>query len=206
VVSEVRDRALVEKTNKAQERRDDRQTLLLFASQSGRMAIPLSMVARLEEFQKDAIERAGDQDVVQYRDQILPLIHLSQVLLKGRPAGLEKGDKEGDRIQVVVYSDRRRSSSFGLVVDHILDIVEETIKVQLPASRPGILSSAVIQGRVTELLDIEGVIRAASPGTLERLGLPTPKETRRMQRDELSLDDIALLERERVAHIQEART
>jgi two-component system chemotaxis sensor kinase CheA len=46
----------------------------------------------------------------------------------------------------------------GLVVDQILDIVEESLTVQRPASRPGVLGSAVIQGRVTELLDMEHAI------------------------------------------------
>ncbi len=59
----------------------DRQAVLLFARHDGgRMAIPLSMVARLEEFPRSALERVGPQDVVQYRDEILPLVNVSRVL------------------------------------------------------------------------------------------------------------------------------
>ena len=125
------------------------------------MAIPLSMVARLEEFPRSALEQAGDLDVVQYRDQILPLIHLAKVLPTSRSyhGGAEE---ESDTIHVIVYSDGKRNA--GLVVDRILDIVEETIKVRLPSGRHGVQCSAVIQGRVTDLLHMEGIIRSAHPG------------------------------------------
>ena len=55
----------------------------------------------------------------------------------------------------------------GLVVRRILDVVEETIAARAPASRPGVLFTAVIQGRVTEFLDIEAIIRSADPAFLE---------------------------------------
>jgi hypothetical protein len=41
------------------------------------MAILLSLVARLEEFSQSVVEKAGGQEVVQYRGQILPLIRLT---------------------------------------------------------------------------------------------------------------------------------
>jgi hypothetical protein len=47
-----------------------------------------------------------------------------------------------------------------LVVDQILDIVHESIKVKSPASRFGVLYAAVIQGRVTELLDMPTLLQA----------------------------------------------
>lgn len=41
------------------------------------MAIPLSLVTRLEEFPRGSIEMIGDQAVAQYRKTILPLVHVS---------------------------------------------------------------------------------------------------------------------------------
>ena len=38
-----------------------------------RMAIPLAVVARLEEFASADLESSGGRDVVQYRGEILPL-------------------------------------------------------------------------------------------------------------------------------------
>ena len=46
------------------------------------MAIPLSMVARLEEFALDeVVEQAAGREVVQYRGAILPLIDLGRELV-----------------------------------------------------------------------------------------------------------------------------
>jgi hypothetical protein len=49
-----------------------------------------------------------------------------------------------------------------LVVENILDIVDDRAQVQSPATRPGVLYSAVIKNRVTELLDLPAIIRAGT--------------------------------------------
>src|SRR5579862_3618736 len=128
------------------------------------MAIPLSLVARLEEFPKSAIEFAGEQEVTQYRGQIMPLIRLSRILqLSSAEAAVPTGE---DRMQVVVYSESGRS--VGLVVDRIVDIVDEKMVLQNPAERRGVLGSSVIQKRVTDLLDVPGVVRDALPSFAEK--------------------------------------
>jgi two-component system, chemotaxis family, sensor kinase CheA len=161
VISEVRERALVE-DNAARERAasENRQTLLLLRSQGdGRIAVPLNLVTRLEEFPRSAIEKTGNQTVVQYRDSILPLVCVADLLQERRrkTRGPQEAPPSDTPVQVVVYSDQERS--IGLVVERILDIVEEDISKQQAASRDGILGTVVIQGRVTELLDLEGLIR-----------------------------------------------
>jgi two-component system, chemotaxis family, sensor kinase CheA len=160
VISEVRERALVE-DNAARERAasENRQTLLLLRSQGdGRIAVPLNLVTRLEEFPRSALEKTGNQTVVQYRDSILPLVRVSDLLQERRRKTRGPQEAPADApVQVVVYSDQERS--IGLVVERILDIVDEDISKQQAASRDGILGTVVIQGRVTELLDLEGLIR-----------------------------------------------
>jgi two-component system chemotaxis sensor kinase CheA len=160
VISEVRERALVE-DNAARERAasENRQTLLLLRSQGdGRIAVPLNLVTRLEEFPRSALEKTGNQTVVQYRDSILPLVRVADLLQERRRKTRSSQETAADApVQVVVYSDPERS--IGLVVERILDIVEEDISKQQAASRDGILGTVVIQGRVTELLDLEGLIR-----------------------------------------------
>jgi two-component system chemotaxis sensor kinase CheA len=156
VISETRDRTLTDKAGE-QTRADERQTLLLFdAGENSRLAIPLSTVARLEEFPLKSIERAGGQEVVQYRGQILPLIQVSQFLPLAAPETTRP-----DPVQVVVYSESGRS--VGLMVSRINDIVQEILTVRREAPRRGISGSAVIQDKVTDLLDVPGIIRAADP-------------------------------------------
>jgi two-component system chemotaxis sensor kinase CheA len=163
VVSEVRDRAVTEK-NGAQTAGADgnhqRNAVLLFQyGDSGRMAVDLALVARLEEFSRDAIEVAADQEVVQYRGQIMPLIRVSEALESKRRKAVEGGQES---LHVVVYSDQGRS--VGLVVDRIFDIVEESFVMERQAGRKGVLGSAVIQKRVTDVLDVPGLIAAAGRG------------------------------------------
>lgn len=133
----------------------EQQRLLLFRAGSfQRLAIPLSLVARLEEFPQSSIEHAGGGMVVQYRNRILPLVSLRDVLEPG-PAGQAQF---ADPVQVVVFNDGDRS--VGMVVDQILDVAEEAVTVRQKSGRKGLLGSAVVGKYVTDFLDLNEVIRA----------------------------------------------
>ena len=161
VISEVRDKAALEKA-KTFDQSGEKQTLLVFnTGKNSRLAIPLSTVARLEEFSRESVENSGGQEVVQYRGQILPLIPIARFLSPTEAATLP-----ADPMQVVVYSELGRS--VGLVVGKINDIVHEAITVRRESRRNGISGSAVIQNRVTDLLDVPGIIRAADPSFYEK--------------------------------------
>ena len=166
VISEVRDRSVGEKTVEAQSHHDVTESLLLLRGpDDGRLAMPLSLVARLEEFNRSSLESTEGRDVVQYRGQILPLIHLASVLPERREQCRSSGSPEPaerEKIHVVVYSDQGRS--VGLIVDRILDITQERVKLPQRAGSQGTLGSLVVQGRVTEVLDLKGIIQMADPG------------------------------------------
>jgi two-component system chemotaxis sensor kinase CheA len=135
----------------------EKQRLLLFRAGSfDRLAVPLSLVARLEEFSQSAIERAGGGSVVQYRGCILPLVSLRSVLEPDTP---ECGQRP-DPVQVVVFNDGDRS--VGMVVDQILDVAEEAVTVCQQSRRKGLLGSGVVGKLVTDFLDLGAVIDAAS--------------------------------------------
>jgi len=163
VVSEVRDRTLVDQDARTQEDQAKRQAMLVFGMGDGhRLAMPLSMVERLEKFPRSAVERAGNQEAVQYRNQIMPLIRLSAFVGVSGP----EPSAADEHINVVVYSDN--GQDVGLVVDSILDIVEETVTVKsTKASSNGILGSAVIQGQVTDLLDVESIVNGGESTSIE---------------------------------------
>lgn len=135
-----------------------RALLIVRHGKERRGAIPLSQVTRLEEFPPSAIEKSGVRQVVQYRGAIIPLIRLSQVT---SGASLAEDEREA-KIRVVVY--RNEGRSVGLVVDQIVDIVEEQIAITRDDPTPGIHGSAVIQGYVTDVLDVRAIIEAAEPG------------------------------------------
>jgi two-component system chemotaxis sensor kinase CheA len=158
VVARIRDRGHLEKAPSGRKGGDGRQMLLLFeAGQGSRMAIPLSLVARLEEFPCSIIEHSGSQEVIRYRGQILPLIRVDRHL----PAVPGAKERTGDSIQVVVYTEEGRS--VGLIIGEVIDIVEESISVKRHAHGNGIFGSVVIQDLVTDLLDVPAIIRLADP-------------------------------------------
>jgi len=163
VVTEMRDRSVAEKTTGSAAAAAEKQTFLLFAGPGdSRMAIPLSTLARLEEFPVAQVEMSGSQWVTQYRGQILPLVRLNVVLEERRnrlralqaPPTLDSGP-----IQVLVLHHDGRYC--GLVVEQILDIVEDQAEVRSAATRASVLYSVVIGERVTELLDIPAILRGA---------------------------------------------
>ncbi len=129
------------------------QMLLLFRAGSyDRLAVPLSLVARLEEIETAKIERAAGRLVLHYRGDILPLVSLSSVLEPHR----ESESLSGETAQVIVFTDGTRR--VGVVVDQIVDIVNEAITVRRSSPAPGLLGSAVIGGKITDLLDLHAVV------------------------------------------------
>ena len=72
-----------------------------------------------------------------------------------RPANADAGDT----VQVVVHDGA--TGRTGLVIGKILDIVEENVTGRASSHRPGVLFTAVIEDKVTEVLDVDEIIRLA---------------------------------------------
>jgi two-component system chemotaxis sensor kinase CheA len=186
VVSEVRERGMTTEPRSSAIITAERQTVLVCATRDlSRIGIPLSLVARLEEFPPSVLEKSGSSQVVQYRGEIMPLIDVAEVLARndrpgatGTQAGRDERTREAgsdSSVQVVVYAGPR--GHVGLVVGQIVDIVEEAIVTRARARRPGVLYTAVIQGRVTEFIDIEGIVRSADPELFEQLSPVQPSRS-----------------------------
>jgi two-component system, chemotaxis family, sensor kinase CheA len=148
--------------------RDEKQSLLLFAGDDeARLAVPVSGVLRLEVFAAAAVERSEGRDVVQYRGDIMTLVHLAQLLPERRREARHAPDASAtdDRVHVIVYTAGDRQ--IGMVVNRILDTVEYAPGDLRPPTRRGTIGSVVVQGRVTEILDVEqicaGVTAASRP-------------------------------------------
>ncbi|MCA8957494.1 MAG: chemotaxis protein CheW, partial [Planctomycetes bacterium] len=133
---------------------DGPESLLLFATRPGaQMAVPLDHVARLEEIEQARVEHAGGHMVVQYRGEIMPLIPLCHTIGDPSPTSTD------GPLQVIVCS--RGGPAVGIVVDSILDILEHDSVIRPHVTRRGVLGTAVVQGRVTEILDTESVVAMA---------------------------------------------
>ena len=147
----------------------DLQRLLLFKAGSfERLAVPLSLVSRLEEFTTNVLEWANGRRVVQYRDRILPLVSLQDIL---EPGTFRPPADETDPMQVIVFGSDDRC--VGIVVDQIIDIVEETVGMRR-RSCPccGLLGSGVVGKRVADFVDLQAILRAAEEDVLSEPQIP----------------------------------
>ncbi len=127
-------------------RSGERTAMLLFRAGGPQpLAVPLGLVARLEEIPRERIEASAGAPVVQYRGRLMPLVALSQT---PDTAGQKQG---GPTQAVLVFADGEHS--MGLMVDEIVDVVEDRLDIELSATRPGLLGTAVIGGRATDVID-----------------------------------------------------
>jgi two-component system, chemotaxis family, sensor kinase CheA len=117
-------------------------SLLVFrAGTAEPKAVPLALVTRLEEIAADKIELSNGRYMVQYREQLMPLVLMEGVNV--HTTGTQP---------ILVFADDSRA--MGLVVDEIIDIVEERLHIEVASSRDGVLGSAVIKGLATEVIDV----------------------------------------------------
>ena len=104
-------------------------------------AVPLSLIARLEEVDVSTIESSNNMHMVQYRGKLMPLIMAND----------KYTIKEEGRQPVLVFADHEQS--MGILVEEIIDIVEDYLDIEISAATDGMLGSAVVNGKATEVID-----------------------------------------------------
>jgi len=121
---------------------DQKTSLLVFKAGGQELkAVPLALIARLEEVDMAMTETSHNTVMIQYRGHLVPLIpfHSGHVW------------KDSGRQPILVFTDQERS--MGLVVDEIVDIVEDHLKVELATDAVGLIGSAVVDGKATDIID-----------------------------------------------------
>ncbi len=154
----------------------DTVSLLVFRAGSGELkAVPLSLVTRIEKIAVREIEFSNGRPMVQYRGVLMPLL-LIDADARLRTEGVQS---------LLVFADRDRS--MGLVVDDIVDIVENRLDIQVASRTPGILGSAIVSGRATEIVDVGHFLPLAFEDWFHRAERSEAALTRRI----LFVDDSA---------------
>ncbi|MGJ5021443.1 hybrid sensor histidine kinase/response regulator [Bradyrhizobium sp. SZCCHNS3002] len=140
-------------------------SLLVFRAGTAQpKAVPLALVTRLEEIAADKIEISNGRYMVQYRDQLMPLVQMEGVSVQ------TSGSQP-----ILVFADETRA--MGLVVDEIIDIVEERLNIQVSGAKDGILGSAVIKGQATEVIDVGHFLPMAFADWFIRKEMATESQT-----------------------------
>ena len=133
-------------------RREDEIAILLFGiGGESPLAVPLELIARLEEIDVNTIEISDGRRVVQYRGQLMPLITISP----------DQTLREEGRQPVLVFADKERT--MGVMVEEIIDIVETKLSVEIASQVPGYLGSAVIADKATDVIDAGYFLTQAAP-------------------------------------------
>ena len=141
---------------------ETRESFLIFrAGAFNRVAVPLTMVSRLEQIEARSIEHAAGHPVLHYRGQILTLIDLSFLLDPAAPR-VERSPSTTTQVIVLGQGERR----LGILVDQIVDIVEEAINFRTSTMRKGLCGSVILGITVTDLLDAEGLLSQANHPSL----------------------------------------
>ncbi|MEE9312597.1 MAG: chemotaxis protein CheA, partial [Planctomycetota bacterium] len=143
--------------------RVDSISLLVFSlGEDDRFAVPLTLVNRLEEFKVSDVEKVGRQDVIQYRDDILPLIDISMGLDTEAPVPDDSGMWS---IVVVTFEGK----SVGIKVRRIIDVAENSGSFSGNAgSKAGVMGAGVLQGRTTVFLDIFRIVQDTIPDMFDK--------------------------------------
>ncbi len=127
-----------------------RQQMLVFRVGEGSpKAVPLGLVARLEMLDATAIERSNGKPSIQYRGKLMPLV----------PVEPHYEMRTTGRQTVLVFTDLDRS--MGLMVDEIVDIVDHAESTDIRTHQPGLIGSAIIGDKATDLLDVTHYLASA---------------------------------------------
>ncbi|MCA9042562.1 MAG: hybrid sensor histidine kinase/response regulator, partial [Planctomycetaceae bacterium] len=142
------------------EHSNDMTSLLLFdPGNETTMAVPLSLVARLEEFPRESIEKSGNRMIVQYRGDLLPLQPVNEM------GSLDNGP---DPQPVIVFSEG--DCSMGLLVSEIQDILKDRLNIRMQSQRPGVLGTAIVNNCATDIIDTQHYISSIVPNWYDRRG------------------------------------
>ncbi len=125
--------------------------MLVFRAGEGKpRAVPLALVTHVERFDAAKIEATGSSKAVQYCGTLMPLVPFD--------AHMQLNDDSSQ--PVLVFSPGGRMT--GLMVDHIVGIVEESIDLLIvPENKPGFIGSAMIGGETTDIINVRHFLAAA---------------------------------------------
>lgn len=128
-----------------------KQSLILFSLAGWEhLAVPLDSAERLEEFERKEISVSGGVETILYRGTIMQLLRLSALL------GLDASESDRELEQVIVY--RCGERYLGIIVGMNRDVVEAQIRLESIGDRPYIKGTAVIDGDVTDVVDVDSVL------------------------------------------------
>lgn len=144
------------------------ETVLVCTSGSTRVGFPLDGITRLESIPLDSIEHASGVEVVTYRGRLMRLVRLNTMLPGGGWSGGGGGfddmvaTEAANSLLVLVHESD--DDVAGIVVDRIIEVSDADPNGARPGNYP-VRVSVLIDGKVTDVIDIEAVVAATRGDT-----------------------------------------
>lgn len=127
----------------------DRTRLVLFRAGDGLpKVLPLSLLSRIEMVASGRIQRSDGRFVMQHQGKLMPLLPTSPMQ--------DITDKPHPVLVITA-----NSHTIGLLVDEIIDIVEEDLRVDLPSLTDDMVGATQVKGEPVELIDVTYYLQAA---------------------------------------------
>jgi two-component system chemotaxis sensor kinase CheA len=125
--------------------------LVLFRAGSGPLkALPLSLVSRIESVASERLTQSDGTLITMHQGRLLPVL-----------AAAPDVERANAIHPILVIS--IGEASMGLLVDEIVDVIEEPLKIQIAGDADEIVGTAEIRGNPVDMLDIMHFLRRAHP-------------------------------------------
>jgi two-component system chemotaxis sensor kinase CheA len=122
----------------------ERKTMLLVRVGSGALkAVELGQITRLEHVPVAQLQHLGSRAALEYRGKLMPVLCVDED---------QRLKTEGVQPMLVVAG---MLYTMGLAVDRIVDVVETPVTIELSPTKTGIIGTALINGRATEVIDLD---------------------------------------------------
>jgi chemotaxis protein histidine kinase CheA len=134
--------------------RRPKTSLVLFRYSPGELfAVPLASVSRLERLEVDTVRSVGGRRCMAYQGGALALLYLDHYL------PVQPLPQAGRHMYVILP--RAGGAEAGLVASEVLDILETELDIRhYPGPQRGVVGLCEVAGRLTLLLDLEGLLEA----------------------------------------------
>ncbi|MBT4977993.1 MAG: hybrid sensor histidine kinase/response regulator [Gemmatimonadetes bacterium] len=138
---------------------DVQELLLVYNHPDEQLAVPVSLVSRIERIHCDQIQRTGTRASMQYLGGHLVLFSLEDAAaVSPRP--------ETDYLYVLVFT--VADHEVGLLVSELVDITSQAVDVSVEGFvQAGIMGSTTISGRTTLMVDLYDLVRRLEPTWIE---------------------------------------
>ena len=132
-----------------------RTLLLVEVTPEHVLAVPMNQVAQLQRFRQTDIKRVGRQNVVRYRDMILPLHELSSLLPDDVVMSAAEATARRTTHTLIVQQGEQQ---LGVTVWKIRDVVEASTDIMGVPGWEASLGSIAWDDTVIEIVDVERIV------------------------------------------------